>query len=76
MSGLYRLDRIGWIVLAGSYWLDHIGCIVLSGSHQYWSLSLLGETGFYALDDLLLSGWDRWTGWYVGGTGVRWRDRH
>ena len=40
LSGLYRLDRIDWIVLAGLYWLDHIIWIVwiiLAGSYWYRS---------------------------------------
>ena len=64
------MDRIVWIVSAGLYWLDRIGWIV-----SVSVLVLLGETGFYALADLLLAGWDGWTVWHVSGTGVGWRDR-
>ena len=57
----YRIDRIGWIVL---YWLD--GIVSSKSYHIIWILS--GDTGFYALADLLLAGWD------VGGTGVGWAE--
>ena len=61
--------------MSGLYWLYRIVWIVLAGSHQYRSLGSLGETCFYALAGLLLSGWYGWTGWYIGRTGVGWRDR-
>ena len=70
----YQLNCIGLIILAGSsgsYRLDCIGWIV-----SVLVLGSLGENGFYALDVLLLDGWDGWTGWEVGGTGMGWRDRH
>ena len=73
MAGSYQLGCIGWlvwIVSAGSYWLD---CIVWIVSVSF--LGSLGETGFYALAGLLLAGWEGWTGWEVGGTGVGWRDQ-
>ena len=65
LSGLYRLDCIGLIVLAGSYWMDRIGWIT-----SVSVLGLLGEIGFYTLAGLLLYGWDGWNGWDVGETGV------
>ena len=67
------LDCTRLIVSYGStglYWLDCIIWIV-----SVLVLGLLGETGFYALSGLLLAGWDIWTGWDVGGTGLGWRDR-
>ena len=58
-----KVDVFGWNksvggflseeTLAGSYRIDRIGWIV-----SVSILCLLGETGFYALDGLLLSGWD------------------
>ena len=68
------LGRIILVVSAGSsgsYRLDNIGWTV-----SVSVLGSLGETGFYALAGFLLAGWDRWTGWDVGGTLVGWRDRH
>ena len=63
------MDCIGLIVSAGSYWLDCIGLILLVSV-----LGLLGENLFNALSGLILSEWDGWTRWDVGGTVVGWRD--
>ena len=67
------MDRLGLIVsdgLYGLYRLDFVGWIVLVSV-----LVLLGENGSYELAGLLLAGWDGWTGWDVGGTGVGWMDQ-
>ena len=61
-------EEADWIVLA--YRLDHI---ISAGSYRIGCI-VSGNTGFYALAGLLLAGWDRWTGWDIGGTGVGWRD--
>ena len=61
LSGLYRLDCIGLIVLAGSYWLDHIGWIV-SGSTGFYALNsywMDGTYGTFGLDRMLVG-----RGWY------------
>ena len=62
---MYRL--IGWIVLylLDLIVLDEYYCII-------WIVS--GDTRYYALTDLLLAVWYRWTEWDVGGTGVVWTD--
>ena len=70
ISGLYRIDRIGLIVFAGSYQLDRIGWIT-----SVLVLVLIGKTEFYTLAGLILYGWNGWTVWDVGGTGVGWRNR-
>ena len=67
-TGLYRI--IGWIVLY--YRLDHI----VSSSGSY----CIGWVGSYCIGWIrkhwllcagwLLAGWDGWTGWGVGATGV------
>ena len=78
LQRILLLDCIGLVVSAGSsryYWLDRIGLIVLaglSGSYRLnrivWIVSvsvlgLIGETGFYVMDGLLMDGWDVWTQW-------------
>ena len=70
MDYIYRLHygRIFGVPLRGDavlYWLD---------------LVCLEKLSFYALDGimveigLLLAGWDGWTRWDGGGTGVGWRE--
>ena len=69
MAGLYRLDRVGWIVwivLARLYRLDRIS-IGLGFASRNWIYSLAG----FLLAGLLLAGWDGWTVWDVSGTEVR-----
>ena len=63
-------DQRGLWMDVSAYRLD---CIILAGSYGIvWIVS--GDTGFYALTGLLLAGWNGWTGWDVGGTGVVWTD--
>ena len=64
--GAPPIEEAIWIISNGSYRIDRIGWIV-----SVSVLCLLGETGFYALDNLMLDVRDRWNGWDVGGTGVR-----
>ena len=81
------LDRIIWIELDGEYQLDcidYIVQIVLDGlllDYFGWIalvlvLRSIGDTGFYVLDGFLMSGWDKWNGWYIGETRVGFRVRH
>ena len=63
------LDCIVLIVLGWLYWMNHIGWIV-----SVSVLGFIGKSGFYALAGFLLAILYEWTGWDVGGTGVRWRE--
>ena len=65
-----------WIVSAGSYrwiylYMDRIGCIGWIGSAELDWIIMAGWGHIVLCIGWLLQGWDGWTWWGVGGTGVR-----
>ena len=73
--GMDCIHRLHYGRLVGGFpseeMLNRIGSLRFAQrNYIFYALAgIMGEIG------LLLAGWDEWTGWDGGGTGMGWRDR-